>query len=256
MANKMIFSISADAKTSKGEKLGYITGILYLAPAAISGFQVCPMARAAGCEDACLYRAGRGGFNSVQRARIAKTRRFFESRAEFMRDVAFSVANLIHAGMLAGSVPLVRLNGTSDIKWENVPVSIDAPTARAIRRACGFDIAIGDYSNIMAVFPEIQFYDYTKIPNRRDLPANYDLTFSYSGVISFQRYAKQAISNGSRVAAVFRTRASIPAEFQGLRTIDGDDTDVRHIEPQGVIVALYAKGPARRDTSGFVVDVA
>lgn len=256
MAHKMILSISADAKTSKGEKLGYMTGILYLAPAMLSGYQTCPMARAAGCESACLYTAGRGGFNSVQRARIAKTVRFFEQRTGFMRDLAVSVSRLILAGMYAGSVPLVRLNGTSDIRWENIPVSIDTATARAIRKICGFDIPVGDYSSIMAVFPEIQFYDYTKIPNRRDLPTNYDLTFSYSGVISFQRYAARAIESGARVAAVFRTRASIPASFQGLRTIDGDDTDVRHIEPRGVIVALYAKGAARQDQSGFVVDAA
>mgnify|MGYP006350602763 CR=1 FL=1 len=254
MAHKMILSISADAKTSKGEKLGYITGILYLAPSTISGYQTCPMAKLAGCEAACLYSAGRGGFNSVQRARIAKTVRLFEQRTEFMRDLAVSVSRLILAGMYAGSIPLIRLNGTSDIRFENVPVSIDGLTAKTIRKICGFDIPVGDYSNIMGVFPEIQFYDYTKIPNRRGLPANYDLTFSYSGVISFERHTRRAIESGARVAAVFRRRADIPAEFQGLRTIDGDDTDVRHIEPRGVIVALYAKGAARRDVSGFVVD--
>lgn len=251
----MILSVSADAKTSKGEKLGYITGILYLAPSDISGYQVCPMAKLAGCEAPCLYKAGRGGFNSVQRARVAKTRRFFTDRVSFMRDVAFSVGKLIQSAMLAGSNPLVRLNGTSDIKWENIPVSIDAATARAISRACGFDIPVGDYASIMAVFPEIQFYDYTKIPNRRDIPSNYDLTFSYSGVVSFERYNRRAIESGARIAAVFRTRASIPAQFQGLPTIDGDNTDVRHIEPRRVTVALYAKGPARNDRSGFVVDV-
>lgn len=254
MAHKMILSISADAKTSKGEKLGYLTGILYLAPSTISGYQTCPMAKLAGCEAACLYSAGRGKFNFIQRARIAKTVRFFEQRAEFIRDLAVSVSRLILAGMYAGSIPLIRLNGTSDIRFENVPVSIDGLTAKTIRKICGFDIPVGEYSSIMAVFPEIQFYDYTKIPNRRDLPANYDLTFSYSGVISFERYNRRAIESGARVAAVFRTRAGIPAEFQGLRTIAGDDTDVRYIEPRGVIVALYAKGAARRDVSGFVVD--
>lgn len=254
MTHKMILSISADAKTSKGEKLGYVTGILYLAPAMQSGYQACPMAKLAGCESACLYTAGRGALNSVQKARLAKTVRFFEARTGFMRDLAVSIARAIHAGMLAGSVPLIRLNGTSDIRWESVPVNIDAPTARAIRRVCGFDIAPGEYPNIHAVFPEVQFYDYTKIPNRRDVPDNYDLTFSFSGVVSFQRHATRAIESGARVAVVFRRRADIPSEFQGLRTIDGDDTDVRHIEPQGVAVALYAKGAARRDMSGFVVD--
>lgn len=245
-----------NAKTSKGEKLGYLTGILYMAPSKISGYQVCPMAEAARCENACLYRAGLGGvYTSVQSARIAKARLFFENRPEFHRQLVRAITKLIFDSMLEGLTPLVRLNGTSDIRHEAYPVVIDASTSEYIRRILGWDIQAGEYENIMAVFPDVQFYDYTKIPNRRGLPANYDLTFSYSGVISFQRYATQAIESGARIATVFRRREDIPAEFQGLRTIDGDDTDVRHIEPKGVIVALYAKGPAKKDRSGFVIDV-
>jgi hypothetical protein len=252
---KNLFSIGADAKTIKGQKLGFLTGILYMAPAAVSGYNVCAMAAAASCEKACLYRAGLGGvYTSVQNARIAKARAYFENRTEFMRDIAYSIGALIHRAMIIGAIPLVRLNGTSDIRYENTPVDIDADTARDIKRVCGFVVPVGQYSNIMEVFPEIQFYDYSKLCNRSDLPKNYDLTFSYSGVISFQRYVNIALQNGMRIAAVFRTRESIPAQFLGLECIDGDDSDVRHIEPRGVIVALYAKGPAKKDTSGFVVD--
>lgn len=172
-----------------------------------------------------------------------------------MRSIARSIARLIRTAAAQRLTPLVRLNGTSDIRYENTPVSLTAEDCTYILRACGLEATPGEYANIMAVYPGVQFYDYTKIPNRRDLPQNYDLTFSYSGVVSFERYAAQAIDSGHRVAAVFRTRDSIPSEFRGLRTIDGDDTDVRHVEPRGVIVALYAKGPARRDTSGFVIDV-
>lgn len=244
-----------NAKTSKGEKLGYMTGILYMAPADVSGFQVCPMARLAGCEAACLYRAGLGGvYSSVQNARIEKARFYFEDRALFMRSIARSIARLIKAAYLEGAEPLVRLNGTSDIRYECTPVELTPDDCAYIRKVCGFDCEAREYSSIMELFHEIQFYDYTKIANRRDLPNNYDLTFSYSGVISFQRYAADAMARGMRTAAVFRTRAAIPAAFKGLQCIDGDDTDVRHIEPRGVIVALYAKGPARKDQSGFVID--
>jgi hypothetical protein len=254
---KNLFSIGADAKTIKGQKLGFLTGILYMAPATISGFQVCPFAKLAVCEAACLYRAGLGGvYTSVQNARIAKARAYFENRVEFMRDIAYSIAYLINKAVIIGAIPLVRLNGTSDIRYENTPINIDAKTAKGIKKLCGFVVAIGDYDNIMAVFPDIQFYDYTKDCNRRDIPANYDLTFSYSGVVSFQRYVNIAMQNGMRIAAVFRTRESIPARFLGLECIDGDDSDVRHIEPRGVIVALYAKGPAKKDNTGFVVDTA
>jgi hypothetical protein len=236
---KQLFSISSNAKTIKGEKLGYLTGVLYLAPAKLSGYQVCPMAETAGCELPCLNKAGLGGvYTSIQRARIAKTIRFFEDRDNFMACVVYSIRALIRHAIKQGKIPLVRLNGTSDIRWENVPVTIDGIT----------------YANIMEAFPGVQFYDYTKIANRKSIPANYDLTFSYSGLPSFAPYVRTAQAALMRIAVVFRTVASIPATFRGLECIGGDNSDVRHIEPQNVAVALYAKGPAKRDTSGFVVD--
>jgi hypothetical protein len=129
---------------------------------------------------------------------------------------------------------LVRLNGTTDIRWENY--------------------------GIMQAFPDIQFYDYTKIANRKGIPANYDLTYSYSGVAKYLPYVSVAMRQGMRVAVVFRNRAIVDAmmansdTFMGLELVDGDDTDIRHIEPQGVVVALYAKGKGKHDTTGFVVD--
>ena len=117
--NKNILSIGNDAKTIKGGKIGFLTGILYLAPSNISGYQVCPMAKKANCEAACLYTAGRGAFTSIQNARIAKTKRFFEERDAFMNDLVFSIKSLVRKANKAGLTPLVRLNGTSDILWEN-----------------------------------------------------------------------------------------------------------------------------------------
>ena len=228
-----ILSVSADTKTTKGEKIGYLTGILYLAPATISGYQVCPMAKTAGCAKACLYSAGRGAFNSVQKARIAKTKWFFEDRVSFMESLVFSVRSLVRKAKKQGLIPLVRLNGTSDIRWE----SIEA----------------GNADNIMALFPDVQFYDYTKIPNRI-VPQNYDITFSYSAVPAYQRHVKTAQNRGFRIAVVFRKEKDIPVKYLGMPVVSGDNSDVRHIDPNGVIVALYAKGAAKRDTSGFVVD--
>jgi len=240
MKAKNIFSVSSDSKTVKGEKLGYLTGILYLAPADLSGYQVCPMAKLAQCDGPCLNSAGRGAFNSVQIARIAKTRLFFENRDYFMQCVVYSVKALIRKAGRMGLTPLVRLNGTSDIRWENIPVIVDGI----------------EYENIFKAFPEIQFYDYTKIANRKGIPENYDLTFSYSGVVSYQSYARQAIDAGMRVAVVFRSVEVIPSRFIGLPVVPGDNSDIRHLDPQGSIVALYAKGKAKKDTSGFVIDPA
>jgi hypothetical protein len=239
---KQLLSIDTNAKTVKGQKQGYMTGILYLAPYNLSGYQVCPMAKNAGCIDGCLNTAGRGAFNSVQQARINKTKYFFENRQQFMLDLAASIEALIRKAKREGLYPTVRLNGTSDIKWENI--SFDYTFAHGKQREV----------TIFELFPELQFYDYTKTPNRKSVPDNYDLTFSYSGTNTFAREVKQAFDNGERVAVVFRNKADIPNQFLGLECIDGDDSDLRFLEPKNKVVALYAKGKAKKDTSGFVVD--
>jgi hypothetical protein len=237
--NKTLLTVDANAKTVKGQEFGFMTGILYMAPSDISGRNVCSMAEIAGCKNACLYTAGRGAMNSVQAARIRKAKFFFSNRQQFMEILVKDIQALVRKAAKKGMIPLVRLNGTSDIKWENVR----------------FDYGFGNEQiTIFDLFPNVQFYDYTKIANRRDLPANYDLTFSYSGTLAFQKYVNQAIESGMRIAAVFRKRADIPAKFLGLQCVDGDNSDIRHIDPKGVIVALYAKGKAKKDNSGFVID--
>lgn len=233
-----LLGFNTNAKTVKGEKLGFYTGILYLAPSDISGFQVCPMAKLAACEKACLYTAGRGAFNSIQKARIAKTQKFFNERQNFMLNLVKDIEAGQRKAAKLGQQLLIRLNGTSDIKWENVSFTdFDGVT----------------YDNLMSRFPDVQFYDYTKIANRRDLPKNYDLTFSYSNVVTFQKFNDIAINQNMRLAAVFRFEKDIPSTFKGMPVIGGDNSDVRHVEPLGHIVALYAKGKAIKDTSGFVI---
>jgi hypothetical protein len=239
---KPLLGFDTNAKTVKGEQLGFLTGILYLAPSDISGFNVCPMAKIAQCENACLYTAGRGAFTSIQNARIAKTQYFFNDRQDFMLNLVKDIEKGIKQASKAGLTLLIRLNGTSDIKWENIHFDYEFMHGK-IRSITIFDL-----------FPEIQFYDYTKIPNRSDIPKNYDLTFSYSGVIEYQKYAKKAISNNMRIATVFRSVKDIPHNFLGLPVVSGDNSDIRHLDPQGHIVALYAKGKAKTDKSGFVID--
>ena len=239
---KPLLGFDTNAKTVKGEQLGFLTGILYLAPSDISGFNVCPMAKIAQCENACLYTAGRGAFNSIQLARINKTQYFFEDRQNFMLNIVKDIEKGIKQAKKAGLTLLIRLNGTSDIKWENVFFDYEFMHGK-IRSI-----------NIFDLFPEIQFYDYTKIANRIDLPKNYDLTFSYSGVIQYQPYVKKAINNQMRIATVFRRVEDIPTEFLGLPVVSGDNSDIRHLDNQNSIVALYAKGKAKKDYSGFVVD--
>ena len=234
-----LISIDTNPKTVKGQSEGFLTGILYMAPANLSGYNTCAMASIAQCDIACLNTAGLGGvYSSIQLARINKAKLFFEDRDLFMHNIVLDIKKLIKKASDKGFIPLVRLNGTSDIKWENVPLTVDGI----------------EYPNIMSVFPEIQFYDYTKIANRKDLPKNYDLTFSYSGVLKYQKYVNIAMQNKMRIAVVFRSEKLIPKKFLGLDCVSGDNTDIRHIEAGNIIVALYAKGKAKKDQTGFVVD--
>ena len=227
-----LLNIDANAKTVKGQGRGYMTAILYLAPADESGYEVCPMA-SAGCRKACLNKAGMGAFSTVQAARIAKTRLYFEDRAAFMAQLVSEVRAFIRKAIKLGLIPVVRLNGTSDIPWERVPVE-----GRA---------------NIMELFPSVQFYDYTKRHNRRNLPVNYHLTFSLAE--DNDSRAGAAATNGANIAVVFRTD-KFPTTFMGMPVVDGDADDLRFLDGRGVVVGLKAKGPAKKDTSGFVRDAA
>lgn len=250
MSSYKLLNVDSNAKTVKGQKEGFLTGVLYLAPYKLSGFNTCAMAELAQCFKPCLNTAGRAGIiktgentNPIQQARIRKTKQFYNERNVFMLTLAKDIEKLIKQAKRDNFIPLVRLNGTSDIKWENITFDYEFINGK-IRNVTIFEL-----------FPEIQFYDYTKIPNRKELPSNYDLTFSYSGVLAYQKYAMQAIDSGMRLAVVFRMQDKIPANFLGLPCVDGDNTDIRHLDPKRSIVALYAKGKAKKDYSGFVIDI-
>jgi len=224
-----LLSVNADTKTIKSNKAGFLTGILYLAPYDLSGVNLCPFAKVAQCHVACLNTAGRGVFSNVKDARLRKAKLFNENRGEFMAQLIDDINKLKRQAKKKNLTPVIRLNGTSDIEWEN--------------------IRAGEYT-IFDLFPDLQFYDYTKNPNRKNLPANYDLTFSYSGVESFIKFNRQALANNMRVATVFKI---LPVEFEGREVINGDDHDARFIEDKNVIIGLKAKGKARKDNSGFVI---
>lgn len=226
---------TANPKVQKGTKLGYLTFILHLAPAEVSGYNTCPKATE-GCRAACLNTAGRGGMfrkgettNVIQQARIRKTRRFFEDRAGFMEDLMEDIQRAVNYARRRSLTPVFRLNGTSDIAWEKVPVSVG-----------GREIA----PNIFSLFPMIQFYDYTKMLNRKVQGlTNYHLTFSRAE--SNDRDVGRAILEGMNVAVVYD---QIP---EGVYS--ADETDLRFLDPAVKIIGLRAKGRAKRDRSGFVV---
>ena len=219
---------TANTKTMKGEKYGYKTYIMHLAPSLISGFQTCPKA-SAGCAAACLNKAGMGVFSNVQLARINRTKMFFQDRVTFMNQLVKEIKSAKKKADKEGLKLLVRPNGTSDIAWEK--------------------IRVGDYRNIFEMFPDVQFYDYSAVANRK-VPENYHLTFSRKE--SNDADVRSAIRNGLNVAVVFD---KLPETYMGLPVVSGDDTDIRVNDPKNVIIGLKAKGPAKKDISGFVVRV-
>jgi len=239
MSTYKLLGVGTNAKTIKGDGSEYLTAILYMTPYKImvdgKSFNSCAMAKQASCIDACLYTAGRGAFNNVQTARQRKAEWFYRDRDSFMQQLHEDITKFSAYCHKRGIQPCVRLNGTTDIRWEL--------------------IKLGDY-NIFELHPDVQYYDYTKISNRKckDIP-NYHLTWSYSN--ANPEYAKlldKAIEQGMNAAVVYRT-AYHKTTWQGYPVVDGDSDDLRFLDPKGRhIVALYAKGRAKKDTSGFVVD--
>ena len=225
---------NGNSKTKKGEKMGWRTFGLHLAPAMLSGFNACLWA-SKGCAMACLNTAGHGQRHSVQDSRIGKTKKFFEDEAAFMAQLVEEIKASIKSAKRAGMVPCFRLNLTSDIPWEHKKI---------------------DGKTIFELFPQVKFYDYTKGYRRMlnflqgKMPANYHLTFSRSE--DNQKFCDMVAQAGGNVAVVFRN--SLPAEYMGRKVISGDETDLRFLDPQGVIVGLIEKGLAKKDETGFVVE--
>lgn len=233
MSSFKLFTKS-NTKTMKGEAAGHLTLILHLAPGDISGQQVCPKATA-GCLAACLNTAGRGRFDSTQAARIRKTRELFADRAGFMAKLVADIQAGIRKAAREGLRLCVRLNGTSDLPWEKFRAMVNGT----------------EFRNLFEAFPDVQFYDYTKISARavKSIASNYSLTFSRSEANTGE--CVRVAQEGGNIAVVFA--GDLPETFLGLPVVVGDEADLRFLDPRNVVVGLTAKGSAKRDASGFVV---
>ena len=215
---------TANPKIQKGTKLGYLSFILHLAPSDLSGKNTCPKATP-GCIAACLNTAGRGGMfkkgentNMIQKARIRKTVMYFEQRDLFLATLEADIRKAIKFAEKQGLIPVFRLNGTSDLSVEKW--------------------------GIIEKFPTVQFYDYTKVLGRKvsHLP-NYHLTFS------------KADGNDSDVAEALLQGMSVVAVYDKIPegVPSADETDLRFLDPKGIMLGLKAKGRAKKDYSGFVI---
>jgi len=228
--SKKLLNIDNNAKTVKGQKYGFITAILYLAPSTQSGFNVCPQA-SNGCKKACLFTAGHGAFNSVKQGRINKTRWYIQERESFLDQLRKEINAFIVKAKAKNLTPCIRLNGTSDISWEN--------------------------TGLIEEYKSIQWYDYTKIYKRAlkfvngQLPKNYHLTYSLNE--DNKKQAFDILKKGGNISAVFRK--DLPRKFNGYKVINADDSDLRFLDGHNIIAGLVAKGKAKKDYSGFVLDV-
>jgi len=237
---KLMFT-NGNPKTDKNLKIEslkkYWIKRLNLAPASISGFNTCASA-SKGCRDACLHEAGNPVFMPQKTlGRVNRTQLYFKDRAKFLYMITKEIRNHEINCKKHGLKPVIRLNTTSDIMWENHKI---------------FDL-----------FPNVQFYDYTKHFNRMikylkgKLPANYHLTFSRNEANDFQ--TTQVLKAGGNVAVVFRNK--LPKTYKGFKVINGDEHDLRFLDDKNVVVGLKEKltlnkqGKLDRDNSGFVVDL-
>ena len=243
---KLLSNASTNPKTAKQLDAFRIEGVIHhMTPDRLADGKrtVCAWSTP-GCRATCLNTSGRSQVKGtltarnlsmymIHRSRMGKTLRFFNDRKMYAEDLMHELMLLKKRAAKKGYKAVARLNGTSDVPWE---------------KYIAMDIRI----------PEVQFYDYTKGYKRMlkflagELPDNYDLTFSYSEETT-KRQVNTIIRKGGNVAVVFRKE--IPKKFMGHKVITGMDHDFRYKDKKGRIVGLIARGRAKTDTTGFVVDV-
>jgi len=226
---KLLSPGTTNAKTAKNSLK---TFILYLAPARQNskGVNLCP--KAAGCEAACLYTAGRGKFSNVQKARINKSNYFVYDKPGFINQLANELTKINTKAQKAGETIAIRLNGTSDIDFIYL-----------LKKYAGID----PFSLLNLVY-----YDYTKIPGKVKKYINeprYKLTFSRDETNA--EYIPELLKLGANVSVVFN--GPIPSQYWGRPVIDGDKSDIVMLYNTGAVLALKAKGDAKKDSTGFVV---
>lgn len=231
--SNLLSNSRTNAKTKKMlDEFRYEGVIHYMAPDKVADGKhtVCPHATP-GCRDSCLYTAGRGAMQSVQGARIHKTLDFLKDRYDYATRLTKELVLLETRALKKGYTPVARLNGTSDIQWEKF-IQMDA-------------------------LPNIRFYDYCKSYMRmqswlRDaLPSNYHLTYSFSEKTT-PAELHFILAKGGNVAVVFRNY--IPSIFMGYDVVSGIEHDFRFLDKKGCIVGLEARGRAKHDDTGFVVN--
>jgi hypothetical protein len=216
--------VNHSTKLKHGEKLNLDTYGVYLAPSNMSGFKACTHDKH--CREHCLFFSGRNmveGLSDrtvISDSRIKKTRLFFTNKNYYMQVLIAEIAKKRNEAKVNNHEFAIRLNCTSDIPLESF---------------------VYQNKNILQIYKDIQFYDYTKNPANLKLVEkykNFHLTFSFDG--HNWSACKKALDMGVNVAVVFDTK-NFPKTFNGYEVINGDDTDYRPFDKKGTIVGLKFK---------------
>ena len=248
-----------NVKAAKASGFGYINAIHYMAPYDLGGFgNLCSHATDA-CKRNCLgWQSGHAamvkdldiGTNSVRESRKLKAKLFMTDRVNYLNAIVCDIARIVTKARKDGLEPCIRLNGSSDIPFERLRFELSDKAQRALIKLYGKPLS--GFVTILEAFPDIQFIDYTKNPNRlgKD-PRNLDLTFSHG--VSNSSDCVKALLAGHNVAMIFDN--GLPESFAGFPVINGDLHDLRHLDPKGGhIVGLSPKGKrAKNDATGFIV---
>lgn len=234
---KILTAPTGNAKIEKGIEKGYLTSGLHLAPWNLSGYKVCQNATPE-CIAGCLNTAGRGVYSKTQNARILKTQMLFQDPKTFWALVERDIRTLLRMAEREGKIAALRLNLTSDLPFHKMIVR--------------------DGKSIMDLYPEIVYYNYTKVPRRiTDKHPLEHITFSRAE--NNDQDCFKALANGINVAVVMGPELIEQLDqFKGrLKLFNGDETDLRFLDPKGKygrIIYLKAKGKAKKQTSeGFVM---
>lgn len=243
---RMRLLTESNAKTERGRKYGYRTAVLHLLPHRMLGIgNVCPHA-SEGCAASCLVTSGRLRFYRVRNAMTTRTELFYNDRDAFLEMLREDIEMLQRRARKSGLKPAVRLNGTSDIPWER--------------------FAHWGGKNLMDLFPKVQFYDYTKNPDRalrawseKDWPKNYYLVFSRSE--ENEADVRVLIQHGVPIVMVLRNTELKKQWLKqktiaggAVRIVDGDLHDLTFKHPRNSVIVVRAKGRAKHDDTGFVID--
>jgi hypothetical protein len=240
MLKSVLSDGKSNAKQAKNEGKGYLSYNLSLAPHKLSGHSMCARAEIAGCDKTCLGdKTGRNEFDINKQAKINRTLFYKDSPEQFITTLHDDIYRAERKAKKNDLKLLVRLNNYSDNPWELL------------------------YPDLFDLHPYTQYMDYTKLPYRKDLPDNYDLTYSLSAKIESKHDFAKCMDHYLRCSLVvskmlfdivFKDMSetdSISTRIDGQTffLLNGDIHDMTFTRPKNTILVL------REKTSKFGNDI-